>query len=344
MHERTLLAKESVGIAHSTTKDATNHITSLGVARQLAVGNRECHSADVVCNDAHGDIHLFPLTIVLTGQLLDLLDERLEYIGIVVGMLTLQGAHQTLETHSCINDIHSQGNKRSVGLALELHEDDVPDLNDLRVVLIDEVTTGDLSFLFGRPAVEVNLGAGTARTRLAHFPEVIVLVAINDMVGSNVLGPIACGLIITGNAFFLRTFEHRYIQVGGVEPDDINEVFPRHINGTLLEVVAKGPVTEHLEHRVVVGIVAYLFQVVVLTADTQTLLRVCTATWLWVFLSENDILPLVHTSVGEHQCGVVFHNHRGGGYDGMSLFGEVLLKGLADFLCSAHIMSLEFRV
>ena len=43
---------------------------------------------------------------------------------------------------------------------------------------------------------------------------------------------------------------------------------------SFLEVIAERPVSEHLEHSVVVGVVSHLFKVVVLTAYTQTLLRV----------------------------------------------------------------------
>ena len=49
---------------------------------------------------------------------------------------------------------------------------------------------------------------------------------------------------------------------------------PSPFNGFFLEVVAEGPVAEHLEEGVVVGVVADVFEVVVLAAGADALLRV----------------------------------------------------------------------
>ena len=50
----------------------------------------------------------------------------------------------------------------------------------------------------------------------------------------------------------------------------------------------------------VICIVSNLLEVIVLTTYTEALLRVRTATWLWVACTEDYILPLVHTSIGKH--------------------------------------------
>ena len=322
MHEGALLAQEGVGVAHSTTQDATDDVACLGVGGQLPVGNGEGHGADVVGDDAHGDINgLSPspspvregifCSILQSCQLLNLLDRGLEHVGVVVGVLALQGAHEALEAHTGVDDIHAQGHQRAVGLALELHEHDVPDLDDLRVVLVHQLAAGHLGFLLGGTAVEMDLGAGTAGACVAHLPEVVVLVAVDDVVCRHVLGPERGSFVVAGDVLLGRALEDGDVEVLGVEADDIHEIFPCHVDGALLEVVAERPVAEHLEHRVVVGVVAYLFQVVVLTADAQTFLRVGAAARFGVFGAKDDILPLVHTSVGEHKCGVVLDDHGG---------------------------------
>ena len=58
IEKRIFLTQERVGIAHGTTQDATNHVACLGVARQLAVGNREGDGPEVVGADAHGNVNL----------------------------------------------------------------------------------------------------------------------------------------------------------------------------------------------------------------------------------------------------------------------------------------------
>jgi hypothetical protein len=47
-----------------------------------------------------------------------------------------------------------------------------------------------------------------------------------------------------------------------------------HADGFLLEVVAEGPVAEHLEERVVIGVEADVVEVVVLAAGADALLGV----------------------------------------------------------------------
>ena len=126
----------------------------------------------------------------------------------------------------------------------------------------------------------MDLRTGTTRTRIAHLPEVIVLVAVDDMILRHVLRPVFGGLVVTRDILLRRTLEHRHIQILGIQLQHIHQVFPRHVDGAFLKVVAEAPVAKHLEHRVVVGVVAHFLQVVVLTRHTQTFLCIGTATRL----------------------------------------------------------------
>ena len=92
---------------------------------------------------------------------------------------------------------------------------------------------------------------------------------------------------------------------------NIYQVFPSHIDGTFLEIVAETPVAQHLKHGVVISIVSHFLQVVVLTANAKAFLCIGSSAWLWLTSAENDVFPLVHSCVGEHQRRVVFDNHRG---------------------------------
>ncbi len=50
--------------------------------------------------------------------------------------------------------------------------------------------------------------------------------------------------------------------------------FPGPLDGFLLEVIAEGPVPEHLEERVVIGVEPDVIEVVVLAAGADAFLRV----------------------------------------------------------------------
>ena len=274
--------------------------------------------------DTHGDVDLllFILTLaILTGRSsetillardsLDFLDDWLEDICIIVRVLVLQHANQALEAHTGIDDVHREWFERTVSLAVVLHEHDVPDLDHLWVVLVYQLTAWHLSLLLRSTRVNMDLRARTARTRIAHLPEVVVLVAVDDVVGRYVLCPVTCSLVVALQTFLLAALEHGNVEVLWVELQYFSKVFPCHIDGTLLEVVAEAPVTEHLEHGVVISIMTYLFEVVVLTANTETFLSINTTYILtWVLCTEDDVFPLVHTSICKHQRRVILDNHR----------------------------------
>ena len=105
-HKGRTLAQEGVGIANGAAKDAANNISSLGIARQLAVGDGESHGPKMVGNYAHGHVYLLVFAVFQARQLRNLLYNRLENIGVVVGCLALQRANKAFEPHTRIDNVH----------------------------------------------------------------------------------------------------------------------------------------------------------------------------------------------------------------------------------------------
>ena len=70
----------------------------------------------------------------------------------------------------------------------------------------------------------MDLRAGTTGTRVAHLPEVVVLVAVDDMVLGHVLPPELGRLFVAGQAFLLVALEDRDIEVLRVEVENTNEI------------------------------------------------------------------------------------------------------------------------
>ena len=274
----------------------------------------------MVGHNAHGDVGLFLFgrnlrmfwilwQILHARELLNGVDERLEDIGVVVAGLALKGTDETLKAHARINNLGGKGSEGAVGTTVVLHEDDVPNLYDLRMILVDERGAGDSSLLGGGAAVHVDFGAGAARTGVAHLPEVVVLVSVEDMVFRQVAFPETGCLVVALDAFGGAAFENGGVEVGRVKVKHINEIFPCPVDGLFFEVVAERPVAEHFEHGVVIGVVADLFQVVMLATGTEAFLRVGYAAILWYGIAEDDVFELVHARIGEHERGVVLDNH-----------------------------------
>ena len=92
-----------------------------------------------------------------------------------------------------------------------------------------------------------------------------MLVAVDDMILGHMLGPICSSLVVARDILFRRTLKYSDVEVFWIQLQYIYQILPCHIDGAFLEIVAKAPVAEHLEHGVVVSVVSNLFQVVVLT-------------------------------------------------------------------------------
>ena len=97
------------------------------------------------------------------------------------------------------------------------------------------------------------------------------------------------------------------------------------MDGFLLEIIAKGPVAQHLEKRVVIGIHPHIFEVVVFAAGANTLLRVSGAPRRVraVLFAEKDRHKLVHASVGEQQVWRIGHEAGRGHYGVLAGLKEI---------------------
>ena len=272
VEEGLFLTQEGVTVTHGPAQDTADYIAGLGIRRQLTVGNREGDGADVVGNHTHGDVNLGVFAVGLAAEAANLLDDGLEHVGIVVRGLALQSHTEAFETHTRIDYPGRQRLERTVGLAVVLHEHEVPDLDYLRVALVHEREAIDLGPLGIATQVDVNFGAGTAGTRIAHFPEVVVTVTVDNVLLGQMSLPVRGSLVVALEPFGSIALEHRSIQAVGIDFEHIDQIFPGPVDGLFLEVVAKRPVAQHLEHGMVIGIETHLFQIVVLAAHAQALL------------------------------------------------------------------------
>ena len=340
-----LAIEECVSITHCTTQDTTDNVAGLSIWRQLIVGNRERDSTDVVGNYTHCDINLFILTILHAWDLCDDLNHWLEHISVVVWLFALQSHTKTFKAHTGINYLCRQWFEAAVSLTIVLHEHEVPDFNHLRVVLIDKRSTIYCSTLFVRTKVDMNFRTWTARTCVTHFPEVILLITVDNMRSGEVFFPIACSFIIATKTFLFRAFKHRCIKTIWIKFENIYKIFPRPVDSFFLEIIAKRPVTKHFKHCVVIGVVSYFLQVIVLTTDAKTLLRVGYASILGNAITQNNILKLIHTGIGKHQSRVVLNHHWRRRHNLVTFILKKLLERFTDFVwCQHSFNSLYFRL
>ena len=240
-------------------------------------------------------------------------EDRVPQVDAVVAVLALDDLRDAFEAHAGIDVLRGERRELAAGVAVELDEDEVPDFHHARVFAVDLRPAG----FVGR-AVDVDFRARAARAGVAHFPEVVFAEVVDVVVALEAvllpIGDLAPDLGGLGVARDVRSgiaFVAGNVQARRVELPDLRQQFPRHLDGTLLEVVAEGPVAEHFKERVMAARTADVVQVIVLAARADALLRVGDTVPWCLFRAQKIRLELVHPRVGEHQSRVVVRHDRG---------------------------------
>src|SRR5262249_40071388 len=120
------------------------------------------------------------------------LDDGLEQVGVVVRELALHDHRDALQAHARVDAGRGQRGERARGVAVVLHEDEVPDLEPAVALALDAPAgTARVHLLAGQVVAleEMDLRAGAAGPRLAHGPEVLLGPQLDDAVRSHVLQP-----------------------------------------------------------------------------------------------------------------------------------------------------------
>ena len=128
------------------------------------------------------------------------------------------------------------------------------------------------------------------------------------------LGPECVGFVIEGCGVAHRRTVDRCIETLSRELPAFYQQFPGPGDCLFFEIIAEGPVSQHLEKGVVVGIESDILQVVVLASGADALLGVGGASrgiGAWGCAQE-DRHELVHPGVREEKIGGIRQQTRGG--------------------------------
>ena len=279
-------------------------------------------------------------TVASARHFLQGADDRHKQVRIVVAVLILHHRRDAFEPGAGIHMLRPQRQQGAIRLTVELDEDQVPQLDETGAAPIHRATvTGNVFHVTSiRPQVDVNLATGSTGTRRAHLPEIFLLAAAQHAIrrkGSHP-GPERFGLLGRGGPILCIAGKYRGPQAVGVEAIHLGEELPGPFDGLCLEVVAEGPIPQHLEKGMVVGINAHLFQIVVLAADPDALLTVHHPLAVGWPKAQEDVLELIHARVGEHQR-VVSHGDDGRtGDEGVVYLLEEVYKSGSNLLCREH--------
>ena len=326
---------------HRATHDAAQDIAGALVRGADALRDQEGGGTGVVGHHLVAEaLGLHRLGIV-AQVLAQAGDDRLEEIGAVVRLDPLDGARDALQPHPGIDALERKGREGAVRRAVELHEDQVPDLEPARAGLrVVRHAFGTLAEL-GAP-IEVDLAAGPARPGVGHLPEVVVIAALDvtparQALGwqTDLIGPDPVGIIVKGVGRRRQSLG-RDAQLGGQE-------LPRPVDRLALEVVAEAPVAQHLEEGLVARRPPNLLEVVVPAGNPQARLCVDCTPIVTRFLSGEHRLERDHPRVDEEEGGVVTRDEGRRRHARVAALLEEALEALPD-LCPADRLHIPWSV
>ena len=222
---------------------------------------------------------------------------------------------------------------RAAGVAVELHEDEVPDLEPAVAVARRAEALPACLLLGARQVlalVEVDLRARAARTGVAHRPEVVLLPEAEDAVVAH-----SRDLLPESNASSSSVNTVALSRSLG-SPAVAGQELPAVGDGVRLEVVAEREVAEHLEEGVMARGAPDVLEVVVLATGAHALLRGRRAHVISALLAEEHALELHHPRVGEEQRRVLGGHERRGAHHGVAVLPEVLEKAPSKIAAGNH--------
>src|SRR5262249_7520374 len=178
---------------------------------------------------------------------------------------------------------------------------------------------------FGAKVV-MDLRTRTAGAGLAHLPEIVLFVEAEDAVLGNARDflPELLGFVILAKDCNVELALGERVVLG--------EQFPGEVDRLGFEVVAEGEIAQHLEEGVMTAGVADVFEIVVLAAGADALLRSGRTAVVALFEPEEDVLELIHAGIGEQQGRIVRGHERGASDHAVAARGEEVEKALSNFV------------
>ena len=132
-----LLGAEQERVPHRAPDDAPQHVAALLVGRHHAVGDEEGHRAAVLGEDPQRDVARRPRegAVLDAGDRLGRRDQRAEHVDVPHRRGVLEDGEVALEPGAGVDARRRQRHQLAVGLGVELHEHEVPDLDVAVLVL-----------------------------------------------------------------------------------------------------------------------------------------------------------------------------------------------------------------
>ena len=191
--------------------------------------------------------------------------------------------------------------ERSIGFSVVFHKNQIPNLNNVWMIFIDQFRTRDFSFFFFTAKIDMNLTRRPTRSLFTHFPKVVFFVTHQNTVFGNNILPNRKSFSVHAGFIAFVTLKNSYIKNILVYFIHLSEQFPSPRDGFLFEIISKTPIAQHLEKRMMVCVITHLFQVIVFARNAQTFLGIGNSFAWRLSISDKIFFKWCHSRVDKHQ-------------------------------------------
>ena len=241
-----------------------------------------------------GDVGPVGRPVGNTTEITNAGQQAAEFVGLPDRVHASEHAEDPLQAKTGVYRGRWQLGHRPIVVLLELHEDEVPNLDEPLVVAVSRPTgVAELWSL-----VPEDLRARATRSGVGHSPVVVLIQTLDPFGGdAHLIAPDGRGLVIA--------HVHGDPQPLRIEPKVGSHELPREGTRLRFEVVAEAEVAHHLEEREVAAGATHLIEVVVLATGPDALLD-GDSPRPWCRLLTHEVrLEWHHPGHGEKECGVV---------------------------------------
>ena len=259
LHGEARCDPQEAAVTDSTADETAENVVRADVAgldAALRVAEDEGGRTHMVSDDATRLEREFGIFGRHSRKFIDLRHDRREDLGIIDCCRSGHHADRTLDAHAGIDIVASERLERAIGVLVVLHEDIVPDFDELAAMA---ARTAVWTALF-LACVDEHLGVGAARTgRTGRTPPVVLArQTVDTLIRNAERLPDFDGLLIGRNiaalAFYSLALEHGHRELIRRKPELGGEELIAPADGLFLEIVVERPVAEHLEERKVCAV------------------------------------------------------------------------------------------
>ena len=171
---------------HGAAQNTPNDIGAAHIAGRHAIRYGKGDGARMIGDHAHGYAAPFALRLVLHADIVvrdDFLPGRKrrhpgkqgrKQVRVVIRPLALQNRHQPLQSQPGVHMYGRKRFKRPARQRIVLNEHEIPQLDDFRVIRIDQVLAGRGPPRFVRAQVDMHFRTWPARPLVPHHPEIVL--------------------------------------------------------------------------------------------------------------------------------------------------------------------------